>query len=94
MRNLLHDQGHMFKSLQEASFKEWKLVVQEILRFTKADAAFTTIRPLRYCMSLDSHPASHPYVSRFHAKKVLKLKDAVLASYRRNEVLSLSLLIF
>lgn len=67
-------------------------MVQEIVRFTKVDTAFTNIRPLRYCAMLDSHPASIPYVSRFHAKKVLKFKDAILTSYHRNEVFSPSLL--
>lgn len=61
-------------------------MVQEIVRFMKADTTFTHIRPMRYCPMLDSHPKSLPYVARFHAKKVLKLKDAILTSYHRNEV--------
>ncbi|KAH7859451.1 hypothetical protein Vadar_001230 [Vaccinium darrowii] len=73
-------------NLRETSFKEWKLVVQEIVRFMKADAAFINPRPLRYCAMFDSYPASLPYVSRFHAKKVLKFRDALLTSYHRNEV--------
>ncbi|KAI5669821.1 hypothetical protein M9H77_19674 [Catharanthus roseus] len=68
------------------NFREWKLVLLEIVRFTKADAAFTNVRPLRYCTSYDSDPVSLPYVARFHAKKVLKFQDAVLASYRKSEV--------
>lgn len=72
--------------LQETNFKEWKLVVQEIVRFLEVDTAFANIRPLRYCVLFDSHPTSHPYVARFHARKVLKFKDAVLTSYHRNEV--------
>lgn len=71
---------------QETSFKEWKLVVQEIVRFMKVDTAFVNVRPLRYCAMFDSYPASLPYVSRFHAKKVLKFRDALLISYHRNEV--------
>ncbi|KAJ4714382.1 Protein SCAI [Melia azedarach] len=82
-RDLVEDCKANFR---ETNFKEWKLVVQEIVRFTKVDTAFTNIRPLRYCAMLDSHPASIPYVSRFHAKKVLKFKDAILTSYHRNEV--------
>ncbi|XP_058087257.1 uncharacterized protein LOC131234415 [Magnolia sinica] len=70
----------------DTNFKEWKQVVQEIVRFLKADTAFMNIRPLRYCMLFDSHPASLPHVARFHARRILKLKDAVLTSYHRNEV--------
>ncbi|CAI9109542.1 OLC1v1009380C1 [Oldenlandia corymbosa var. corymbosa] len=68
------------------NFKEWKLVLQEILRFTKADSAFLIVRPLRLCAIFDSFPSSLPYVARFHAKKVLKFRDALLASYHKNEV--------
>jgi hypothetical protein len=60
-------------------------VVQEIVRFTKADMGFS-FRPMRYCATFDSHQASLPYVARFHAKRVLKFHDALLASYHRNEV--------
>lgn len=73
-------------TFRESNLREWKLVVQEILRFLKADTAFMHTRPLRYCTSLDSHPSSLPYVARFHAKKVLKLRDTLLTSYHRNEV--------
>ncbi|KAI8536317.1 hypothetical protein RHMOL_Rhmol10G0247900 [Rhododendron molle] len=73
-------------NLKETSFKEWKLVVQEIVRFMKVDTTFVNVRPLRYCAMFDSYPASLPYVSRFHAKKVLKFRDALLTSYHRNEV--------
>lgn len=73
-------------SFRETNFKEWKQVVQEIVRFMKVDTAFINVRPLRYCPSFDSHPASLPYVARFHAKKILKFKDALLTSYHRNEV--------
>lgn len=62
-------------------------MVQEIVRFTKVDTAFTNIRPLRYCAMFDAHAASLPYVARFHAKNVLKFKDAILTSYHRNEVI-------
>ena len=71
---------------QETNIKEWRLVVQEIVRFVNADKSFSNARPLRYCAMFDSHPVSLPFVARFHAKKVLKLNDAVLTSYHRNEV--------
>ncbi|XP_031262592.1 protein SCAI homolog [Pistacia vera] len=73
-------------NFQETNFKEWKLVVNEILRFTKVDAAFTNMRPLRYCPTFDTQSTSLQYVARFHAKKVVKFKDAILTSYHRNEV--------
>ncbi|XP_050291233.1 uncharacterized protein LOC126732431 [Quercus robur] len=71
---------------RETNFKEWRQVVQEIVRFMKVDTAFMNVRPLRYCAMFDSHQASLPYVARFHAKKVLKFRDALLTSYHRNEV--------
>lgn len=70
---------------QETNFKEWKQVVQEIVRFLKVDTAFMNIRPLRYCLLFDSHPSSVPRGARFQARN-LKLQDALLTSYRRNEV--------
>ncbi|XVF61561.1 hypothetical protein PTKIN_Ptkin08bG0139800 [Pterospermum kingtungense] len=75
-------------NFRETNFKEWKLVVQEIARFINTDTTFTFIspRPFRYCAKFDCHPNSVPYVARFHAKKVLKLRDAILMSYHRNEV--------
>ncbi|KAL6277246.1 hypothetical protein ACE6H2_020847 [Prunus campanulata] len=71
---------------RETNFKEWRLVVQEIVRFMKVDTAFMNVRPLRYSTLFDSHPSSLPYVARFHAKRVLKFQDALLTSYHRNEV--------
>ncbi|XP_021852329.1 uncharacterized protein [Spinacia oleracea] len=73
-------------TFRETNFKEWKQVVQEIVRFVNVDKPLPNARPLRYCAMFDTHPDSLPYVARFHAKKVLKLKDAVLTSYHRNEV--------
>ncbi|KAA8546770.1 hypothetical protein F0562_003199 [Nyssa sinensis] len=73
-------------TFRETNFKEWKQVVQEIIRFMKADTALMNVRPLRYCAMFDSYPASLPYLARFHAKKVLKFRDALLTSYHRNEV--------
>ncbi|KAJ0471975.1 putative protein SCAI [Helianthus annuus] len=70
----------------DTTFKEWRVVMQEMVRFMKVDAPFSNTRPLRYCAMFDSHPNSLPYVARFHAKKVLKLGDALLMSYHRNEV--------
>ncbi|XP_061950092.1 uncharacterized protein LOC133673362 isoform X1 [Populus nigra] len=71
---------------RETNFKEWKLVVQEIFRFMEVGTAFTNVRPLRYCALFDSHPASRPYLARFHARKIVKFRDALLTSYHRNEV--------
>ncbi|XP_027075102.1 uncharacterized protein [Coffea arabica] len=68
------------------NFKEWKLVLQEILRFTKADTSLINVRPLRFCSLFDSYPSSLPYVARFHAKKVLKFREALLTSYHKHEV--------
>ncbi|KAE8722362.1 histone H3.3-like [Hibiscus syriacus] len=75
-------------NFRETNFKEWKLVVQEILFFINIDTTFTipSSRSFRYCAVLDSHPKSAPYVARFHAKKILKFQDAVVMSYHRNEV--------
>ncbi|XP_019464440.1 PREDICTED: protein SCAI-like [Lupinus angustifolius] len=72
-------------NFRETNFKEWKQVVQEIVRFTKVDKGFS-VRPMRYCATIDTHRASLPYVARFHAKRVLKFHDALLTSYHRNEV--------
>ncbi|XP_052195727.1 uncharacterized protein LOC127803506 [Diospyros lotus] len=74
------------QSFRDTNFREWKLVLQEIIRFTKADSASINLNPLRYFASIDSYPASLPYVARYHAKKVLKFRDALLTSYHRNEV--------
>ncbi|XP_019086182.1 PREDICTED: protein SCAI-like [Camelina sativa] len=73
-------------NFRETNFKEWRLVVQEITRFIESDAELTYVRPLRYCAMLDSYPASQTYLARFHAKKLFKFRDALLASYHRNEV--------
>ncbi|XP_019459813.1 PREDICTED: protein SCAI-like [Lupinus angustifolius] len=72
-------------NFRETNFKEWKQVVQEIVRFTKVDNGFS-VRSMRYCGTIDTHRASLPYVARFHAKRVLKFQDALLTSYHRNEV--------
>ncbi|KAK7247393.1 hypothetical protein RIF29_42276 [Crotalaria pallida] len=72
-------------NFRETNFKEWKQVVQEIVRFTNVDKGFS-VRPMRYSATIDTHRASLPYVARFHAKRVLKFQDALLTSYHRNEV--------
>uniref|UniRef100_A0A5B6YU59 Protein SCAI n=1 Tax=Davidia involucrata TaxID=16924 RepID=A0A5B6YU59_DAVIN len=72
------------RTFQETDFKEWKLVVQEIVKFLKADSAFMNIRPLRYSFVLDLHPDFLPRVA--NAKRKLILKDAILSSYHPNEV--------
>ncbi|XP_057453754.1 uncharacterized protein LOC130745481 isoform X2 [Lotus japonicus] len=76
------------RTFQESDFKEWKLVVQEIVRFLKADTAFTNIRPLRYSLVLDPHPDTLPQTSAAITKRSLKLQDAVLSSFHHNEVLA------
>lgn len=71
---------------QETDFKEWKLVVQEIVRFLKSDTAFMNIRPLRYSPVLELHPDALVHVSASVTKRNLKLRDAILSSYHPNEV--------
>ncbi|KAF8012252.1 hypothetical protein BT93_I0397 [Corymbia citriodora subsp. variegata] len=73
-------------NFRETSFKEWKIVVQEIIRFMDVESASMKVRPLRYCTVYDTHPKSLPYITRFHAKRILKFQEAVLTSYHRNEV--------
>lgn len=74
------------RTFQDANFREWKLVVQEIVKFLKADTAFLNIRPLRYSLVLDPHPDTLPHVSSYNPKRSLRLRDAVLSSYHPNEV--------
>ncbi|KAL6991932.1 hypothetical protein U1Q18_010043 [Sarracenia purpurea var. burkii] len=73
-------------TFREPNFKELKLLVQEIVQFLKVNTCIINLRPLRYWAIFDSYPASLPYVTRFHAKRVLKFRDALLASCHRNEV--------
>ncbi|KAJ6791672.1 protein SCAI [Iris pallida] len=82
-RRLLEDCKVTFPG---TNFKEWKQVLQETLRFLKADTASTNSRPLRYNVLFDSHPSALPYIARFHARRELRLHDALLTSYHRNEV--------
>ncbi|OIT38088.1 PREDICTED: protein SCAI isoform X1 [Nicotiana attenuata] len=72
------------RAFQETDFKEWKLVVQEIVKFLKADSAFMNTRPLRYSVVLDLHPDCLPQV--VEAKRRLRLRDTLLCSYHPNEV--------
>ncbi|KZV21806.1 protein SCAI [Dorcoceras hygrometricum] len=72
------------RTFQETDFKEWKLVIQEIVKFLKVDTAFMNNRPLRYSVVLDPQPDSLPIV--LEAKRNLKLRDALLCSYHPNEV--------
>ncbi|WOK92187.1 hypothetical protein Cni_G00878 [Canna indica] len=84
----------LFRALVEESkaafpatnFKEWKHVAQEMARFLKADSSFKIARPLRYNVMFDAHPSSFPCISRFHTCRVLRLQDALLTSYCRNEI--------
>lgn len=61
-------------------------MLQELGRFLKADGAYKASRSLRYDNLFDSYPSNLASIARFHSKRVLKLKEAVLTSYRRNEV--------
>ncbi|XP_003578272.3 protein SCAI homolog isoform X1 [Brachypodium distachyon] len=70
----------------KTNFKEWKQVLQELGRFLKADGAYKGARSLRYDNLFDSYASNLASIARFHSKRVLKLKEAVLTSYRRNEV--------
>ncbi|KAK3133590.1 hypothetical protein QOZ80_6AG0538400 [Eleusine coracana subsp. coracana] len=70
----------------KTNFKEWKQVLQELGRFLKADGAYKGSRSLRYDNLFDSYTSNLVSIARFHSKRVLKLKEAVLTSYRRNEV--------
>ncbi|KAH7655558.1 Protein SCAI protein [Dioscorea alata] len=75
-------------SFPGTNFKEWKQMLQEIVRFLKADTSFANPRPLRYNVLFDSHPSSVPYITRLQAKarRVLALQEALLLTYHRNEV--------
>ncbi|CAN6466885.1 unnamed protein product [Victoria cruziana] len=73
------------KRFEDRHFKEWKRVVQDIVRFLKADAAFMDARPLRH----QEHVApdlNFSHFSNFQLGKALKLQDALLTSYHPNEV--------
>lgn len=61
-------------------------MLQELERFLKADGAYKGSRSLRYDNLFDSYASNLASIARFHSKRVLKLKEAVLTSYRRNEV--------
>lgn len=74
------------RTFQDTDFKEWKLVVQEINRFLKADTAFMNTRPLRYSLALDPNTDSLPRVAASITNRNLRLRDAILSSYHHNEV--------
>ncbi|KAF7113405.1 hypothetical protein RHSIM_RhsimUnG0128700 [Rhododendron simsii] len=80
----MHRMTFQLLYVQETDFKEWKLVVQEIVKFLKADTAFMNIFPLRYSLVLDLHPDCLPQVAA--ARRKLRLRDAILSSYYPNEV--------
>lgn len=83
IRTLLDDSK---KSFQEAEYKEWKHVVQEIARFLRADSAFMNMRPLRYSYAFDPPPDTLPTVPPTVKKRGLVLSDTILCSYYPNEV--------
>ncbi|XP_024934427.2 uncharacterized protein LOC107429257 isoform X2 [Ziziphus jujuba] len=74
------------RTFQDATtdFREWKLVVQELLRFLKADTTFMNLRPLRFSVVLDQSQSDSQIFA--NAKRNLRLRDAVLTSYHHNEV--------
>ncbi|XP_020679595.1 protein SCAI homolog isoform X1 [Dendrobium catenatum] len=74
------------RSFQEIEYKEWKHVVQEIIRFLKLDTSFMNMRPLRYSFVYDTHPDSLPVAASYNSRKGLVLRDAILSSYCHNEV--------
>lgn len=74
------------RTFQDTDAKEWKRIVQEIIRFVKADTAFQNSRPLRYSVRLDLHPNSHPSVASLEGRQALKLRDVLLTSYHHNEI--------
>ncbi|KAF5749265.1 hypothetical protein HS088_TW04G01230 [Tripterygium wilfordii] len=73
------------RTFQDADFKEWKLVLQEIARFVRADTVFLNVRPLRYSLVLDPHPDSLPRVAKSISLRNLRLRDAIMSSYHHNE---------
>ncbi|KAB8111843.1 uncharacterized protein [Oryza sativa Japonica Group] len=83
IRTLLDDSK---KTLQEADYKEWKHVVQEIARFLRADSPFINMRPLRYSYAFDPPPDTLPTVPPTVKKRGLVLSDAMLCSYYQNEI--------
>ncbi|KAL4561449.1 hypothetical protein LXL04_033615 [Taraxacum kok-saghyz] len=72
------------RAFQETDFKEWKRVIRDITKFLKVDTTFMNMRPLRYSIVLDQDPDNLPRVTCTTRK--LRLKDAILCSYRPNEV--------
>lgn len=74
------------KTLQEADYREWKHVAQEIMRFLKADSPFMNMRPLRYSYAFDPPPETLPTIPPTVKKRGLLLSDAMLCSYYHNEV--------
>ncbi|KAJ3692567.1 hypothetical protein LUZ60_011662 [Juncus effusus] len=78
LKSLLDDSRKFF---QDAEFKQWKHVIQEISRFMKLDTTFMNKRPLRYSYLFDLDPNS---LSK--SKRGLALRDSVLSSHYPNEV--------
>uniref|UniRef100_A0ACD5Y1M2 Uncharacterized protein n=1 Tax=Avena sativa TaxID=4498 RepID=A0ACD5Y1M2_AVESA len=74
------------KTLQEADYREWKHVVQEITRFLKADSPFMNMRPLRYSYAFDPPPDNLPTIPPTVKKRGMLLSDAILCSYYHNEL--------
>eukprot|EP00850_Spirogloea_muscicola_P007799 SM000040S14811 [mRNA] locus=s40:550251:554668:+ [translate_table: standard] len=101
LRLLVEDYARMYQLLsplppvlerQAADARDWKVVVQEVLRFMKADALCDGTRTLRCCPLLDLEPAvaaaaALPASSGSSSLPVSRtLQEAVLTSYHHNEV--------
>lgn len=74
-------------TVQDAEYKEWKHVVQEIARFLRADSPFMNMRPLRYSYAFDPPPDTLRTVPPTVKKRGLVLSDTILCSYYPNEVM-------
>ena len=61
-------------------------MVQEIVRLLKANTTFMNTRPLRHSLVLDPNLDCLPQVSISIRKRNLRLHDAILSRYHRNEV--------
>ena len=73
--------------MQDAEYKEWKHVVQEIARFLRADSPFMNMIPLRYSYAFDPPPDTLRTVPPTVKKRGLVLSDTILCSYYPNEVM-------
>ena len=71
---------------QETNFKEWRQLLHDVSRFLKADDGFVGGRTLRYSPVFDLHASSTAHLARLQSNRSLRLQEAILTSYHRNEV--------